>query len=125
MKEKTVFENGMFHIIPTSILRKTPNVLFTKLPVFEGLGGVDHVIHQPFAQSPTIKDRQDEKFWYMHTDQEDNLVVFSGKRTVELYTKSHNKIETFEVTCDEIKRNGKTLYKGEAILGWSKNVFIE
>jgi hypothetical protein len=45
----------------------------------------------------------------MHNGQEDNLITLHGNRFVELYTKEHGKIESFEISHERIKWNGKVI----------------
>ncbi len=123
--KKTFLIKDMVFIIPLRLLRKTPNVEFYNVPerIITNLSAIDKVTHKKGAVSPSIKGKTDLRPWYMHQNQEDNLLVHEGKRIVELYEKKHGKIEKFEVTSHTIKHNGKLLYKGPAILGWPRNVF--
>lgn len=116
---------GMAYIIPLQELRSTPNVQFHALPglLEEGIDAIDRVEHQPGAFSPSVKDRPDYRPWYMHPDQEDNLMVFHGKRIVELYTTDHGKMETFEVTPYTVSHNGVVIHEGPCLFGWPVNVF--
>ncbi|MBN2864966.1 MAG: hypothetical protein JXK16_03055 [Thiotrichales bacterium] len=118
----TYIENLCF-IIPLKPLRATPMVNFFSVEgVLEGLSGVDLVIHEPGGKSPLIAG-DESWYWYMHTDQEDKLVVHQGKRLVELYSHKHGQIEQFEVSQEGIKHNGETIFEGAAILGWGEYVF--
>ena len=123
----TVLE-GMCFIRPLPPLRSTPNVEFNVIPLIEGLASIDRVRHQPGAYSPSIVNTE-ERPWYMHPDQEDNLLVCEGKRIVELYTKEHGVIETFEVTptrlmqCKPNLSECRVIYEGPHIFGWPTNVF--
>ncbi|HHS99576.1 MAG TPA: hypothetical protein ENK73_01850 [Thiomicrospira sp.] len=122
-EQRQVYIEHLCFIIPLKPLRATPNVNFFSVEgVVEGLSGVDLVIHQPGGKSPLIEN-DETWYWYMHTDQEDKLVVHQGKRIVELYSKKHGHSETFEVTAEGIFHNGKEIYKGSAILGWEPYVF--
>lgn len=112
----------IFKIIPAKEFRNTDKVQFHFLPVLENLKGIDLVRHQPNATSPgAVGDVKHP--WYMHPGQTDNLIVFHGKRIVELYSKEHGKMETLEVTPETITHNGKVLYEGPAILSWPTHVF--
>lgn len=123
INEHSIIEkNNLFHIYKADILRKTPDVLFNKVPVFEKIDAIDYVEHAANAVSPSIADK-DGDFWYMHTHQEDNLLVIIGTRIVELYSKEHGKVETFEVTSSYIKHNGKLIHEGMTVFGWPKYVF--
>lgn len=113
----------MCFVIPLAELRNTPNVQFHNLPeVVEGLSAVDRVQHQPGAQSPSVAGHEGRP-WYMHPDQEDNLIVFAGKRVVDLYEKKHGQKETFEVYADKLVHNGQVIHEGPHIFGWYTHVF--
>lgn len=121
--KKTWVYKDLCFIIPLKLLRQTPNVTFYNVPeVKKHLDAVDKVIHQKGAKSPMIKGDK-KHYWYMHPNQEDQLIVHEGKRIVELYSRKHGKIEKFEVTYNKIKYNGKIIYKGAAILAWPRYVF--
>jgi hypothetical protein len=121
--KKTSYFNDLCFIIPLKLLRKTPNVEFYTIPkVTQNLSAVDKVIHKKGAKSPQIKGDK-KHYWYMHPHQQDQLIVHEGKRIVELYSKKHGKIETFEVTSKGVKHNKTYLYKGPCIFGWPRNVF--
>lgn len=111
----------LYHVIPFKPLRSTPKVDFQMVPVFEEVNGIDRVNHEPWAHSPSHD--WENNLWYMHPGQWDNLIVFSGSRFVELYTPEHGKIEVFEVLPDCIKKDGKIIYDGAAILWWPIWVF--
>ena len=61
----------------------------------------------------------------MHPFQIDNLLVFHGRRLVELYSHKHNQIELFEITPQYIKHvNAKKIISDEpSIFGRYNNVF--
>lgn len=59
----------------------------------------------------------------MHAHQSDNLIVLHGQRTVELFSRSHGKIETFVVMPNKIYHNGNLLFDVGAVLGWPPLVF--
>ena len=112
----------LFHIIPLKQLRKTENVDFEVMSFFEEFNWADIVKHEPWARSPgTINWEWD--YWYMHPNQEDNLITLCWNRFVELYNKKHWKVEQFEISYDWIKRNWKIVLKWPWILGWPVNVF--
>ncbi|MHA1540204.1 MAG: hypothetical protein ACTSXQ_06995 [Alphaproteobacteria bacterium] len=125
MTEKQEYLPGICHIIPAHLLRETPNVNFFNIPVLEGLSAVDHVLHGNNALSPAIQagNTPQERLWYMHPYQDDNLYVISGTRYVDLYTPEHGQVESFEITTNSIKHNGKIIYEGHAIFGWNPYVF--
>jgi len=121
--QRNVYIEHLCFIIPLKPLRATPKVNFYSVEgVVEGLCGVDLVLHEPGGRSPLIEG-DDTWYWYMHTDQEDKLVVHQGKRQVQLYSEKHGQAEQFEVTADAIYHDGKKIYDGAAILGWEPHVF--
>ena len=78
---------GLYKIIAFDAFRKTPGVVFDMIPVhlFGKVSAVDRVLHEKGAVSPgSVGDV--EKPWYMHEYQDDNLVVLSGTRYVDIYT---------------------------------------
>ncbi len=122
VKQKLV--PGVAFIIPLKILRKTPSVEFNILPgIVDELSSIDRVVHEKGAISPQVAGSSIERPWYMHPNQEDNLLVYHGVRFIELYTQKHAKVERFEASPDYIKHNDKIIHKGGAILGWPTNVF--
>lgn len=116
---------GMVYFIPLQVLRNTPSVAFHDLPeeLVKGIAAIDRVEHQPGAYSPQAKGSNVERPWYMHPDQEDNLLVLNGRRLVQLYTKDHGKIEEFEVTPTSLKLGDKVIFEGPCLLGWGTHVF--
>ena len=115
---------NVYEIIPLELLRVTQDVKFDVIPKTKvpQVDAVDRVLHAPGALSPGSVGEV-KRPWYMHTFQADNLMVFSGKRFVELYTVEHGKIEEFIVTPDYIEHNGKLVYDGGAMLVWPRYVF--
>lgn len=121
--ERMTYADGMFHIIPTCLLRRTPNVTFTTMPLFDDIASIDHVMHGAEALSPSIPGREYERHWYMHPHQEDNLLVVHGVRRVDLFRPGHSRVERLDVTKDRVIHHGKTIFEGEAILGWAPGTF--
>jgi hypothetical protein len=89
---------GLYRIIPLNLFRKTPGVIFDNVPVkaFSKISAIDRVIHESNAISPGSVGEV-ARPWYMHTHQDDNLVVLHGTRYVDIYTRAHGKIENFIV----------------------------
>ncbi len=114
--------DGFYTIIPLNLLRTTKNVLFHSVPLFEKLDAIDRVRHGPNAVSPGPVGNV-QKPWYIHFDQDDNLLVFKGLRLVDLYSPKEKKVVTFEITPEKILMQGKLLFDGPAIFGWPKGVF--
>ncbi|MEK7613628.1 MAG: hypothetical protein AAB439_01985 [Patescibacteria group bacterium] len=127
MKEKLHHDivPGLVFFIPLVPLRTTPSVQFHDLPggFIEYIHSIDRVHHDVGAFSPIAVNRPDVRAWYMHPDQEDNLLVLGGERVVELYTSTHGAIETFVVTPNSIVHRGKEIHSGPALLGWPTHVF--
>ncbi|WP_130537456.1 hypothetical protein [Thiomicrorhabdus indica] len=120
---KQIYIENLCFIMPLKKLRETPNVSFFQIDgVVNDLSGIDLVIHGEDGRSPTIEG-DDTWYWYMHTDQEDKLVVHEGVRLVQLYSKKHGKVENFKVTPNAIFHNDKKIFEGSAILGWMPHVF--
>lgn len=115
---------GLYRIIPLKLFRRTPGVFFDIIPKYllPKIDAVDRVIHERGALSPgPVGDVS--RPWYMHPHQDDNLLVLHGTRHVEIYTKTHGKIESFTVSADQIRHDDTTIFKGSAMLVWPRSVF--
>ena len=115
---------GLYQIIRMKAFRNTPGVVFDLFPLdmVPHIDSIDRVIHQKSAVSPgAVGDI--ERPWYMHEQQDDNLIVLHGRREVDVYTKEHGRVEHFTVTPDSIWKNGRLIYEGGAMLVWPCNVF--
>ena len=115
---------GLYQIIALKPFRKTPGVVFDILPheAMPDVHSMDRVIHKGGAVSPgPVGDV--ERPLYMHPHQADNLMVFFGERTVDIYSVAHGRMETFVVTPDRIVKNGKVIHEGGGMLVWPVNVF--
>ncbi len=115
---------GLCKIVDLKKLRRTEGVYFDAVPdeFLKNLGGVDRVIHVSNAISPGSVDDV-KRPWYMHTAQSDNLLVLSGVRHIDLYSKEHGKVEHFVVSKNEIKMNGEVVCDQPAVLTWPPYVF--
>ncbi|MBF0538336.1 MAG: hypothetical protein HQL03_08810 [Nitrospirae bacterium] len=115
---------GLYEIIPLREFRNTPQVRFHMLPLqrLPRIDSVDRVEHGPNAQSPTIEGDY-RSLWYYHKAQTDNLLVFKGARITQLYTPKHGRVEAIEVSTDSVKKDGKLIYEGPAMLAWQPGVF--
>jgi hypothetical protein len=115
---------GLYRVSHLKIFRKTKGVTFDFVPVdiLRGIDAIDRVIHEAHAISPGSVGAV-ERPWYMHPCQEDNLIVLSGTRFVEIYTPVHGKVESFVVTADEIRRNGELVHDGGVMLSWPRGTF--
>jgi hypothetical protein len=86
------------------------------------IDAIDRVIHEGNALSPgSVGDIALP--WYMNPCQDDNLMVLTGTRQVEIYSQAHGRIETFTVTPQTISKNGQVVYEGGAMLVWPCQVF--
>ena len=116
--------HGLYKVVALQPFRKTEGVSFDILPndLVPKIDAVDRVIHKTNAISPgPVGDVKEP--WYMHPDQDDNLIVLQGIRHVEIYTKAHGKVESFIVTPEYVEHNNKLLYDGPALLIWPRGVF--
>ena len=125
-REELVFEQvaGLYRIIPLRVLRKTPGVSFDLVPteVLPHIDGIDRVLHDGGAVSPAAVGKV-LRPWYMHPCQDDNLIVLHGTRYVDIYTKAHGQVESFDVSPHQIRHGGKIIYDGAAMLVWPRCVF--
>jgi hypothetical protein len=120
-----VFEEARFwRLIALKPFRRTEGVAFDILPmeVIPRIDAVDRVIHAHDAVSPGSVGAC-ARPWYVHTHQEDNLMVLAGQRTVDIYTVEHHRVESFVVTPQRVLKDGNVLYDGPAMLVWPCNVF--
>ncbi len=115
---------GLYKIITLKEIRRTKKVRFDSLDIsmIPHADGFDRVIHEPGAISPgAVGDV--EHPWYMHSHQEDNLMVLYGTRYIDVFTPEYGKIESFTVTADKVCRGDRVCYTGAAMLVWPRNVF--
>lgn len=124
-KESIIAEiPGFYKVLALHPFRKTSGVSFDILPpnLVPKIDAVDRVIHKNKAVSPgPVGDVKEP--WYMHPHQDDNLIVLKGVRYVDIYIKSHGRIESFVVTPERIEQNGQILFDGPAMLVWPRAVF--
>jgi len=115
---------GFYRVIALQPFRHTPGVAFDIFPMqyLPKIDGIDRVMHERDALSPGPVEGV-ARPWYMHTHQQDNLIVLSGVRTVDIYTLEHRRLLTFVVEPDRIVKNGELLYEGPAMLVWPTRVF--
>lgn len=124
-KENIIDEvEGLYRIIKLKEFRKTEGVSFDVMTrsMVPKVDAVDRVLHRGGAVSPGPVGDVDRP-WYMHTSQDDNLIVLQGTRYVEVYTPAHGKIEKFVVEPNKIVHNGEVVYEGGAVLVWPVGVF--
>jgi hypothetical protein len=126
LNEAAIIEEvpGFYRIVSLTPFRRTPGVFFDNVPTgaFPRIDAIDRVIHKGNSSSPgPVGDV--ERPWYMHPRQDDNLIVLSGTRQVEIYTKEHGEIEAFTVTSERIMKGGRVVYDGAAMLSVPRLVF--
>ncbi len=114
----------LFSVAPLKSFRHTQGVSFDILPMefLPAFASVDRVLHQSGAVSPGPVGEV-ARPWYMHPYQEDHLLVMHGRRTVELYTRQHGRIETLEVSAERVLLNGKVFFDGAGFVIWRTGVF--
>lgn len=124
MKEIIKEVKGLYYIVEMKLFRKTPGVVFDLFPIeaLPHIDAIDRVMHEKSAVSPGPVGNVNRP-WYMHRSQADHLIVMHGKRTVQLYTKEHGKIEEFVVTPHSIIHNDRLIVEGGAVLCWPPHVF--
>ena len=112
-----------WRIIKLKPFRKTEGVSFDILPMqyLPRIDGIDRVIHKKRAISPGSVGGI-ERPWYLHPQQEDNLLVLAGVRMVDIYTLEHRRLEHFVVEPEKVYHNDKLVYDGPAMLVWPTNV---
>lgn len=125
-QDENIFQEvpGFYRIVKLKLFRKTPGVSFDILAKGQvpRIDAIDRVLHQSDAVSPgPVGDV--ERPWYMHPYQDDNLMVLSGTRLVDIYTREHGRVVSFTVTPDRIEKGGNVLYDGAAMLVWPRGVF--
>jgi hypothetical protein len=115
---------GLYRILPLHPLRRTPGVSFDVMfdDLLPRIDAVDRVLHAGGAVSPGPVDGI-ERPWYMHTHQDDNLLVMHGIRYVDIYTHVHGHVLSFEVGTDYVKRGQQIVSDQPAILVWPRGVF--
>ena len=61
--------------------------------------------------------------WYMHKDQDDNLLVLQGTRYIDIYNPIIKKVHLFIVTPNKVYKNEKLYYNGPAMIVWPAGIF--
>jgi len=111
-------------IIRLKPFRKTEGVSFDIVPMkyLPRIDGIDRVVHKRSAVSPGPVGEV-ARPWYLHPQQEDNLLVLQGVRSVDIYTLEHRRVEHFVVEPERVFHDDKLVYDGPAMLVWPVNVF--
>ena len=122
--EKLFEVPGLYTIYRLNIFRRTPGVYFDNVPIgaLPRIDAIDRVIHEKGAISPGPVGKV-ERPWYMHPNQDDNLVVLHGIRHVDIYTQKHGRVESFVVSPNRLEKDGRGLVDGPAMLVWPRGVF--
>ena len=118
----------LYRLIPLRMLRRTKGVKFDEIvpsdiPIIDG---IDRVIHGPNSISPgPIQEENNhvKRPWYMHTAQDDNLMVLQGTRYVDIFHPLNKQFASFIVTPDKIYKNDKLYFDGPAMIVWPAGVF--
>lgn len=115
---------GFYRVIALKPFRRTAGVIFDLVPMehLPAISAIDRVVHERGAFSPGAVAGV-ERPWYMHTQQEDNLLVLHGRRTVELYTVASGRVESFVVEPERVARGGQVVCDRPAMLVWPRRVF--
>ena len=86
------------------------------------INGIDRVIHGPNSISPGPINNVNRP-WYMHSGQDDNLMVLQGTRYVDIYEPKTKNKASFIITPEQIYKNDRLYYDGPAMIVWPAGVF--
>ena len=87
----------MYRLLPLRILRQTTGIKFDEIPQCDipDIHGIDRVIHGPNGISPgPVKSVK--RPWYMHTHQDDNLLV--NEIAPRVHNSGHLTINAFNIS---------------------------
>jgi len=116
--------SNLYRLIPLRILRRTYGVSFDEIVPSDipRIHGIDRVIHLANSISPgPIEDVK--RPWYMHTNQDDNLLVLQGTRYIDIYNPKDKQSASFIITPDKVYKNEKLYYNGPAMVVWPAGIF--
>lgn len=116
--------SNLYRLVPLRILRRTPGVLFDEIVPSDipKIHGIDRVIHSANSISPgPIQDIK--RPWYMHKEQDDNLMVLQGTRCIDIYNPNTKEDASFIVTPEKVYKNEKLYYDGPAMVVWPAGIF--
>ena len=116
--------SNLYRLIPLRILRRTYGVSFDEIVPSDipRIHGIDRVIHLANSISPgPIEDVK--RPWYMHTNQDDNLLVLQGTRYIDIYNPKDKQGASFIITPDKVYKNEKLYYNGPAMVVWPAGIF--
>ena len=116
--------SSLYRIIPLRILRRTTGVKFDEMVPSDipNIHGIDRVIHGPNSISPGPVNNVNRP-WYMHTGQDDNLMVLQGTRYVDIFEPKSKQKASFIITPEKVFKNDKLYYDGPAMIVWPSGVF--
>tara|TARA_B100001093_G_C26484144_1_gene866165 strand:- start:86 stop:634 length:549 start_codon:yes stop_codon:yes gene_type:complete len=114
----------MYRIIPLRVLRRTVGVKFDEIVPSDipKIHGIDRVIHGPNSISPGPVDNE-KRPWYMHTAQDDNLMVLQGSRYIDIFNPKTRESASFVVTPDKVYKNDKLYVNGPCMVVWPAGIF--
>ena len=114
----------MYRILPLRTLRRTAGVLFDEVSKSDipKIHGIDRVIHKANGVSPGPVGAV-KRPWYMHTGQDDNLMVLQGERFVDIYCPVRKEKASFIITPDKVYKNGKIYCEQPAMVVWPSGIF--
>ena len=97
----------LYRLIPLRNLRRTKGVKFDEMVPSDIplIHGIDRVIHGPSSISPgSVEDSVPpiKRPWYMHTGQDDNLLVLQGSRYIDIFDPKTLSKASFIVTPDRV-----------------------
>ena len=104
--------SNLYRLIPLRILRRTYGVSFDEIVPSDipRIHGIDRVIHLANSISPgPIEDVK--RPWYMHTNQDDNLLVLQGTRYIDIYNPKTKENASFIITPEKVYKNEEKPFK--------------
>ena len=118
----------LYRMIPLRVLRRTPGVQFDEMVPSDipKIDGIDRVIHaaNSISPGPIQNDAVSVKRpWYMHSGQDDNLMVLQGTRYIDIYSPVTKQSASFIITPNKIYKNEKLYYDGPAMVVWPAGIF--
>tara|TARA_Y100000768_G_C23986777_1_gene689386 strand:+ start:307 stop:882 length:576 start_codon:yes stop_codon:yes gene_type:complete len=118
----------LYRLFPMRILRRTCGVKFDEMVPSDipKIHGIDRVIHGPNSISPGPVDDSTvpvKRPWYMHSGQDDNLMVLQGTRYVDIYNPNTKEKASFIITPEKVYKNDKLYYDGPAMVVWPAGIF--
>lgn len=118
----------LYRLIPLRNLRRTKGVKFDEMVPSDipNIHGIDRVIHGPNSLSPgPVEDSVPpiKRHWYMHSGQDDNLLVLQGTRYIDIFEPKTLTNASFIITPDKVYKNDKLYFDGPAMVVWPAGIF--